>query len=110
VVALVAIAAVWARHAWRTAVREELAEYLERAAPEIAVVDLRVKCLVYKGSAGAPAEGRYELDGFYRDLAAHNGCSAEDEAARLEVFAGVARRLRAHAGPGAAPDPFRRAS
>ena len=36
------ILAVWARHAWRAAVREELLDYLAHAAPDVAVSKVHV--------------------------------------------------------------------
>jgi len=109
------ILALWARHAWRAAVRQELVDYLAHTAPEIAVTDVHVGSLVYELRAGGDGPRRIGLEGFYRGLAGHPGGTAEAEAARLEVFASVALTLRAHAGcePGraAAPiDPLRRAS
>jgi hypothetical protein len=109
------ILALWARHAWRAAVRQELVDYLAHAAPEIAVTEVHVGSLVYQLQAGGDGPRRITLDAFYRGLAAHSGGTAEAEAARLEVFAGVAITMRAHAGRepgrGAVPvDPLRRAS
>jgi hypothetical protein len=95
VVAVVAIYAFWARHAWRTAVRQELVDYLGRRAPEITVVDVRAKCLICKGPEGAPVERRLPLDPVYRDLAALPEGSAEAEAARLAIFAAVVQAARA---------------
>ena len=105
---------LWARHAWRAAVRQELVDYLAHAAPEIAVTDVHVGSLVYQ-RRGGDGPRRIALDAFYRGLAGHPGGTAEAEAARLEVFASVALTLRAHAdrepGLGAASiDPLRRAS
>jgi hypothetical protein len=94
VVAVVAIYAFWARHAWRTAVRQELVDYLGHHAPDITVVDVRAGCLVCKGPAPAPAERRLPLDPVYRDLAALPERSAEAEAARLAIFDAVARAAR----------------
>jgi hypothetical protein len=94
VVAVMAIYAFWARHAWRTAVRQELVDYLGRSAPEITVVDVRAKCLICKGPE-APAERRLPLDPVYRDLAAVPEGSAEGEAARLAIFAAVVQAARA---------------
>lgn len=105
VVAVVAIFAFWARHAWRTAVRQELVDYLGRAAPEITVVDVRVKCLICKGSVPGAAERRLPLDPVYRDLAALPDRSAEAEAARLAIFAAVADAARSGAS---APDQLDR--
>lgn len=109
VVAGVAIFAFWARHAWRTAVRQELVDYLGRAAPEITVVDVRVKCLICKAGA---AERRLPLDPVYRDLAALPDRSAEAEAARLAIFAAVvsAARGAADAADGPDRDALRRVS
>jgi hypothetical protein len=112
VVAGVAIFAFWARHAWRTAVRQELVDYLERAAPEITVVDVRVKCLICKGPAPGTAERRLPLDPVYRNLAALPDGSAESEAARLAIFAAVAGEARGavDAHGGADRDALRRVS
>ena len=109
------ILALWARHAWRAAVRQELVDYLAHAAPEIAVTDVHVGSLVYQLHAGGDGPRRIALDGFYRGLSAHPGGTAEAEAARLEVFAGIAITMRTHAGGdrgrSTAPvDPLRRAS
>jgi hypothetical protein len=95
VASVAVIVAFWARHAWRTAVREELVDYLGQAAPGVAVVRVGVKCLVVKGRDGAAIERQLALDAVYRDLAARPGGSAEAEAARLEVFAKVAREAAA---------------
>jgi hypothetical protein len=88
-VAVGLIVAIWARYAWRTAVRNELVDYLGHAAPQVAVVRVRVACLVVKGPA--EDERPVDLEPFYRRLAARPGGSAEAEAARLEAFAEVAR-------------------
>jgi hypothetical protein len=93
VVAAVAIFAFWARHAWRTAVRQELVDYLGRAAPEVTVVHVRVSCLICRGRSGT-AERSLPLDPVYRDLAALPDRSAEGEAGRLAIFAAVADAAR----------------
>jgi hypothetical protein len=90
-----AILALWARHAWRAAVRQELVDYLARAAPEIAILEARAGVLVYR--CGTAPERRYRLGDFYRRLAGHPGGSAEAEASRLEVFAAAAITMRLHA-------------
>jgi hypothetical protein len=92
------ILALWARHAWRAAVREELVDYLTHAAPDLAVTDVHVGSLVYQERAGRAEPRTIALHAFYRQLAAHPGGSAESEAARLEVFAAVALTMRAHGG------------
>ena len=108
------ILALWARHAWRAAVRQELVDYLAHAAPEIAVTGVHAGSLVYlMGEGGEPR--RIALDAFYRRQAANPGGTAEAEAARLEVFAAMAITMRAHAGRESAPavartDSLRRAS
>jgi hypothetical protein len=107
------ILGLWARHAWRAAVREELVAYLAHAAPDIVVTDVMVGAVVYR--AGDPDVSRtFPLREFYRQLGAHPGGSAEAEAARLEVFAAVALTMRVHAHrePVAAADAaaLRRAS
>ena len=104
VVAGVAIFAFWARHAWRTAVRQELVDYLGRAAPEITVVDVRVTCLICKGPAPGTSERRLPLEPVYRDLGALPDRSAEAEAARLAIFAAVAAAARADATATNRPD------
>lgn len=109
------ILALWARHAWRAAVRQELVDYLAHAAPEIAVTGVHLRSLVYQRHEGADESRRIALDAFYRGVAAHPSGTAEAEAARLEVFAAVATAMRAAAGRepvrGAAlGDPLRRAS
>lgn len=105
------ILALWARHAWRAAVREELVAYLAHAAPEIAVTEVFVGALVYR--TGDPGTSRtFGLGEFYRRLAAYPGGSAEAEAARLEVFAGAALAMRIHGSraPAPAAEGFRKAS
>ena len=105
------ILALWARHAWRAAVREELVAYLAHAAPEIAVTEEFVGAVVYR--TGDPGTSRtFLLDEFYRRLAAHPGGSAEAEAARLEVFASAALAMRIHGSrePTQAVEAYRRAS
>ncbi len=92
------ILALWARHAWRAAVRQELVDYLAHAAPEIAVTDVHVGSLVYQARNGAEAPRTVPLQAFYRQLSTHPGGTAEAEAARLEIFAAVALTIRAHAG------------
>jgi hypothetical protein len=106
-----AILALWARHAWRAAVRQELVAYLAHAAPEIAVTDVLVSAIVYRGGDAGTAR-TFALREFYRRLAACPGGSAEAEAARLEVFAGVALAMRIHAGGAPAPavEAYRQAS
>ena len=109
------ILALWARHAWRAAVRQELVDYLEHAAPEIAVTGVHAGSLVYLMGEGGGEPRRIALDAFYRRLAANPGGTAEAEAARLEVFAATAIRMRAHAGRESGPaaartDSLRRAS
>jgi hypothetical protein len=108
------ILALWARHAWRAAVREELVTYL---APQIAVTDVHRGSLVYQARDTGEAPRTLDLHAFYRQLSAHPGGSAESEAARLEVFAAVALTMRASAGrerppadPHAAGATLRRAS
>jgi hypothetical protein len=91
------ILALWARHAWRAAVREELLDYLAQAAPEVAITGVRVGSLVYQARDGADAPRTIALDAFYRQLGAHPGGTAEAEAARREVFATVAITMRARA-------------
>jgi hypothetical protein len=107
------ILALWARHAWRAAVREELVAYLAHAAPDIAVTDVLVGRIVYR-SRDAEVSRTFALGEFYRRLGAHPGGSAEAEAARLEVFAAVAltMRVNAHREPASAGDEatLRRAS
>jgi hypothetical protein len=106
------ILALWARHAWRAAVREELLDYLARAAPEVAVTEVHVGSLVYQARDGAAVPRTIALDAFYRQLGAHPGGTAEAEAGRREVFAAVAITMRARVSPAPADDPaaLRRAS
>jgi hypothetical protein len=92
------ILAVWARHAWRAAVREELLDYLAHAAPEVAITKVRVGSLVYHGRDGDVLPRTIALDAFYRQLGAHPGGTAEAEAARREVFATVAITMRSRVG------------
>ena len=118
VAAVGVILGLWARHAWRAAVRQELVDYLAHGAPQIEIAGVRAGALVYRArAAGAPVR-TFTLYAFYRELAGCPGGSAEAEAARLEVFAAVAAHLRGHgvdggAAPGTAhveADPLRRAS
>ena len=90
--------AVWARHAWRAAVREELLDYLAHAAPDVAVSKVHVNALVYQARDGGDVPRTIALDAFYRQLGAHPGGTAEAEAARREVFAAVAITMRARVG------------
>ena len=107
------ILALWARQAWRAAVRDELLAYLAHAAPEIVVTDVFVGAVIYR-TRDADTSRRFPLCEFYQRLAAYPGGTAEGEAARLEVFAGVALSMRmlGHRAPVAAADDqgFRRAS
>jgi hypothetical protein len=105
------ILALWVRHAWRAAVREELVAYLAHAAPEIAIAEVFVSAIVYRiGDPGTPRT--FPLAEFYRRLASHAGGSAEAEAARLEIFAGAALAMRIPASREPAPivEAYRRAS
>ena len=106
--------ALWARYAWRTAVRQELVDYLAHAAPELEVTDVRTGSLVCRARHGEGAPRTITLHAIYRQLAAHPGCSAESEAARLEILAGVARTIRAGGGEQTQAilptDPLRRVS
>ncbi|MEO5823369.1 MAG: hypothetical protein ABIT71_22935 [Vicinamibacteraceae bacterium] len=105
------ILALWARHAWRAAVREELVAYLAHAAPEVAVMDVFSGALVYQARDTAEAPRTLPLREFYRHLGARPGGSAEAEAARLEVFAAVVIAMRVQArGPADAVAPLQRAS
>jgi hypothetical protein len=94
------ILALWARHAWRAAVREELLDYLAHAAPEVLITDVRVGSLVYRASNGSDSPRTIALDAFYRQLGAYPGGTAEAEAARREVFATVAITMRTRIGRG----------
>jgi hypothetical protein len=107
-----AIVALWARHAWRAAVREELVDYLAHAAPEVAITSVRVGSLVYQAREGADAPRTIALDAFYRQLGAHPGGTAEAEASRREVFATVAITMRTRVSRAPASDraAFQRAS
>ena len=92
------ILALWARHAWRAAVREELMDYLAHAAPEVVVTDVQVGSLVYRARDTSDSPRTIALDAFYRQLGAHPGGTAEAEAARREVFATVAITMRTRIG------------
>ena len=92
------ILALWARHAWRAAVREELVDYLAQAAPDVAITKVRVGSIAYRARDGADAPRTMALAAFYRRLGTHPGGTAEAEAARREVFAAVAITMRAHIG------------
>ena len=106
------ILAVWARHAWRAAVREELLDFLAHAAPEVAITDAHPGSLVYQGRDAGALPRTIALDAFYRQLGAHPGGTAEAEAARREVFAAIAMTMRARVSRAPADDPsaLRRAS
>ena len=106
------ILAVWARHAWRAAVREELLDFLAHAAPEVAITDVHSGSLVYQGRDAGALPRTIALDMFYRQLGAHPGGTAEAEAARREVFAAIAMTMRARVSRAPADDPaaLRRAS
>jgi hypothetical protein len=96
------ILALWARHAWRAAVREELVAYLAHAAPDIAVTDVLVGRIVYR-ARDAEVARTFALAEFYRRLGTHPGGSAAAAAARLEVFAAVAVAMRVNAHREPAP-------
>jgi phage tail sheath gpL-like len=100
---------IWARHAWRAAVRQELVDYLAHAAPDLAVTDVHLASIVCCARDGGAAGAAVTLRAFYRDLAAHPGGSAESEAARLAIFAAVADAARAKVGDHRV-HPLRRAS
>ncbi len=99
------ILAVWARHAWRAAVREELLDFLAHAAPEVAITDVHPGTLVYQGRDAGALPRTIALDAFYRQLGAHPGGTAEAEAARREVFAAIAMTMRARVSRALAGDP-----
>jgi hypothetical protein len=106
VAALVVILGIWARRAWRTAVRGELVAYLQREVPEIAIAEVHPTRLVF-ALPGAGDRATFHLGRFYAALAecpTHQ--TAEAEAARLAVFATTAQALR-EAMSGAALDPAR---
>lgn len=106
------ILAVWARHAWRAAVREELLAYLAHAAPDVVITEVHVGSLVYQGRDASAVPRTIALDAFYRQLGAHPGGTAEAEAARREVFATVAITMRTRVSRAPADDSaaLRRAS
>jgi hypothetical protein len=106
------ILAVWARHAWRAAVREELLDYLADAAPEVAITEIHVGSLVFRGRDVGALPRTIALDAFYRQLGAYPGGTAEAEAARREVFAALAITMRARVSRAPADDQaaLRRAS
>jgi hypothetical protein len=103
------ILALWARHAWRAAVRDELVAYLAHAAPEIAVTDVLAGAIVYR-TGDSDMSRTFLLGEFYRRLGTHPGGSAEAEAARLEVFAGAALAMRINGSPAPMAETYRRAS
>ena len=92
------ILALWARHAWRAAVREELLDYLADAAPEVVITDVQAGSLVYRGRDTSDSPRTIALDAFYRQLGAYPGGTAEAEAARRDVFATVAITMRTRIG------------
>ena len=49
VAAVVVILGIWARRAWRTAVRAELVDYLRREVPDIAIAEVHANRLLYTG-------------------------------------------------------------
>ena len=106
------ILALWARHTWRAAVREELLDYLAHAAPDVAITGVHAGSLVYQAREGGDTPRTIALDTFYRQLGAHPGGTAEAEAARLEVFAAVAITMRTRVSRGTADHsaPLLRAS
>jgi hypothetical protein len=105
VAAFVVILGAWARRAWRTAVRLELVDHLQREVPDLAIVQVRAARLVFRTPGGG--EGTFHLDRFYAALAAcPTQQTAEAEAARRSVFATTAQALR-EALAGAALDPVR---
>jgi hypothetical protein len=109
VVAVVVILGIWARRAWRTAVRAELVEYLQREVPDLRVVRVHASCLelALPGAGGDTDTATFHLERFYTALAAcPTQQTAEAEAARLAVFAITAQALRESAA-GAALDPAR---
>lgn len=99
------ILALWARHAWRAAVREELLDYLAHAAPDVTITTVRRGSLVYQARDVGDTPRTIALDTFYRQLGAHPGGTAEAEAARLEVFAAVAITMRTRISRASADDP-----
>ena len=107
VVAVVIILGLWARRAWRAAVRLELIDHLDREVPELRITRVHADRLIFtvRGSA-ARAETAFPLHRFYDGLAqCPTDQSAEAEAARLEVFRMTVITLRqATAGH---PDPDR---
>jgi hypothetical protein len=106
VASIVVILGIWARRAWRTAVRAELVDYLQREVPEIAIAKVHASRLVFS-VPGAGGEGTFHLQRFYEALAACPARqTAEAEAARQEVFATTAQALR-EAVHGLALDPAR---
>jgi hypothetical protein len=107
VVAVVVILGIWARRAWRTAVRVELVDYLEREVPDVPIARVHANRLVFRLPGASGGTATFRLQRFYEALAAcptHQ--TAEAEAARVAVFATAAQALR-EAAMGAALDPAR---
>src|SRR5688572_16289603 len=107
VAAVVVILGIWARRAWRTAVRAELVDYLRREVPGVALAEVHARRLVFRLPGAAGGAATFHLQCFYAALAAcPTGQTAEAESARLAVFATTAQALR-EAAMGAALDPAR---
>ena len=107
IVAVVVILGIWARRAWRTAVRSELVDYLRREVPDVAIAEVHANRIVFALSGAAGGTATVHLQRFYGALAAcPTQQTAEAEAARLAVFATTAQALR-EAAAGAAIHPAR---
>lgn len=107
VAAVVVILGIWARRAWRAAVRAELVAYLRRDVPDVAIAEVHASRIVFALPGAAGGTATFHLARFYAALAAcptHQ--TAEAEAARRAVFATTAQALRESA-MGAALDPAR---
>ena len=111
------VLALWARHTWRAAVRQELVDYLAHAAPEIAVTGVHAGSLVYlMGEGGGGEPRRIALDAFYQHLADETRPGPPKPKRRgSRCSPPMAITMRAHAGresasAAARTDSLRRAS
>jgi hypothetical protein len=88
VVAVVIILGLWARRAWRAAVRLELLDHLDRELPDLRITRVHAdRLIVTVTGSGRAVQTAFPLHGFYDGLAqCPSDRTAEAEAARLEVF------------------------
>ena len=86
--AVVIILGLWTRRAWRTAVRLELIDHLDRELPDLRITRVHAdRLIVTVHGSGRAVETTFSLHRFYDRLAqCPTVQTAEAEAARLEVF------------------------